>query len=82
MDTVRKTMNEFLQEQERVRREEERKARIAAEEAARKEQERLLAQAAKAEERARQRKLKNCLSRLKMFMSPGNGCPEGGNGKV
>lgn len=48
---LRKSMNTFLQEQERKRQEAERKARLEAEEKARKEQEKLLARAAKAEEK-------------------------------
>lgn len=45
---VRKQMNDYLAEQEKIRQEAERKARIAAEEAARKEREKLEAQAMKA----------------------------------
>ena len=87
MDTVRKTMNEFLQEQERVRREEERKARIAAEEAARKEQERLLAQAAKAEEKGKAEKAEELFEQAEnVYVTPVTVAPkvetakfEGGN---
>lgn len=71
MDTVRKTMNDFLQEQERIRREEERKARLAAEEAARKEQERLLAQAAKAEEKGKAEKAEELLEQAEnVYVAP------------
>lgn len=71
MDTVRKTMNDFLQEQERIRREEERKARLAAEEAARKEQERLLAQAAKAEEKGKSEKAEELLEQAEnVYVAP------------
>jgi len=45
---VRRAMSEFLQEQERIRREEERKVQLKADEEARKERERLEAQALKA----------------------------------
>ncbi len=51
MTALRATMNVFVREQERIRQEEERKARIRAEEDAKREQEKLLAQAAKAEEK-------------------------------
>lgn len=56
MDVVRKTMNTYIQEQERIRQEAERKARIEAEEAARKERERLEAQALKAMEKGKDEK--------------------------
>lgn len=87
MDTVRKTMNGFLQDQERIRREEERKALFAAEEAARKEQERLLAQAAKAEEKGKAEKAEELLERAEnVYVAPVTVAPkvetakfEGGN---
>ena len=87
MDTVRKTMNDFLQEQERIRREEERKARLSAEEAARKEQERLLAQAAKAEEKGKAEKAEELLEQAEnVYVDPVTVAPkvetakfEGGN---
>lgn len=63
MTVLRATMNTFLAEQERIRKEEERKARLAAEEAARKEQERLLAQAAKAEEKGKVKKAEELFDR-------------------
>lgn len=46
---VRMRMSGYLQDQERIRREEQRKAELAAQEVARKEQERLLEKAAKAD---------------------------------
>lgn len=71
MDTLRKSMNCFLQEQERIRREEERKAQLAAEEAARKEQERLLALAAKAEEKGKDEKAEELLERAEnVYVAP------------
>lgn len=56
MDVVRKTMNVYIQEQERIRIEAERKARIQAEEAAKKERERLEAQAVKALDKGKEGK--------------------------
>lgn len=71
MSIVRKTMNIFLQEQERIRKEEERKARLAAEEAARKEQERLFALAAKAEEKGKEEKAEELLERAEnVYVAP------------
>lgn len=63
MDVVRKTMNVYAQEQERIRQEAERKARMEAEEAARKERERLEAQALKAMEKGKDEKADELLDR-------------------
>lgn len=71
MGIVRKTMNVFLQEQERIRQEEERVKRLAAEEAARKEQERLFALAAKAEEKGKEEKAEELLERAEnVYVAP------------
>ncbi len=71
MSIVRATMNTFLQQQERIRQEEERKARLAAEEAARKEQERLFALAAKAEEKGKEEKAEELLERAEnVYVAP------------
>lgn len=56
MAMVRKTMNVFVQEQERIRQERERKLREEEQERARKERERLEKQAAKAEEKGQDEK--------------------------
>lgn len=87
MDTLRLSMNKFLQEQERIRQEEERKARLAAAEAARKEEERLLALAAKAEEKGKVEKAEELLERAEnVYVAPVTVAPkvetakfEGGN---
>lgn len=56
MEVVRKTMNVYIQEQDRIRKEAERKAQLAAEEEARKEREKLLAQAEKAIDKGKDEK--------------------------
>ena len=66
MDVVRKTMNTYAQEQERIRQEAERKARMKAEEAARKERERLLAQAEKAIDKGKDEKAEELLDRAEL----------------
>lgn len=66
MDIVRKTMNVYAQEQERIRQEAERKARMEAEEAARKERERLLAQAEKAIDKGKDEKAEELLDRAEL----------------
>ena len=66
MDVVRKTMNVYAQEQERIRQESERKARMEAEEAARKERERLLAQAEKAIDKGKDEKAEELLDRAEL----------------
>lgn len=63
MDVVRKTMNTFIQEQERIRREAERKARAEEEERARKEKERLEAQVLKALESGKDEKAESLLEK-------------------
>jgi hypothetical protein len=63
LDIVRRTMNIWVQEQERIRKEAERKARMEAEEAARKERERLEAQAMKAMEKGKDEKAEELLDR-------------------
>ena len=63
MDVVRRTMNTWAQEQERIRQEAERKARMEAEEAARKERERLEAQALKAMEKGKDEKAEELMDR-------------------
>jgi len=63
MNTLRLSMNEFLQEQERIRQEDERKLRLAAEEAAKKETDRLLALATKAEEKGKDERAEELLER-------------------
>lgn len=60
---IRKNMTAFLDEQERIRKEEQRKAEEAAAEAARKEQERLLAQAVKADDKGKTDKAEEILER-------------------
>lgn len=63
MDVLRKTMNVFIQEQERIRQEQERIARVAAEEAAKKEREKLLAQAVKAEEKGKDERAESLMEK-------------------
>ena len=63
MDVLRKTMNIFIQEQERIRQEQERIARVAAEEAAKKEREKLLAQAVKAEEKGKDERAESLMEK-------------------
>ena len=63
MDAVRKTMNAYAQEQERIRKEEERKARAAAEEAARKEREKLEAQALAAMEKGKEERAESLMEK-------------------
>jgi len=87
LDTLRRCMNGYLQDQERIRQEEERKARLAAAEEARKEMERLLALAAKAEEKGKDEKAEELLERAEnVYVAPVTVAPrvetakfEGGN---
>lgn len=66
MDIVRKTMNVYIQEQERIRIEAERKARIAAEEEARKERDRLEKQALAAMEKGKDEKAESLMEKAEM----------------
>lgn len=63
MDVVRKSMNTFLAEQERIRREEEARLRREEEARAQKERDRLMAQAVKAEEKGNEEKAEKLLER-------------------
>ena len=63
---LRDTMNVFTREQERIRQEAERKARLAAEEDARKEREKLLAAAVKAEEKGKDERAEELLEQAEM----------------
>lgn len=63
IEIVRKTMNTYAQEQDRIRREAELKAQLAAEEQARKERARLEAQAEKAIERGQDEKADSLLEK-------------------
>jgi len=68
---IRKSMGGYLDEQDRIRREEQRKAEEAARETARKEQERLLAQAAKAEVKGQAEKSEELLERAEnVYVQP------------
>lgn len=68
---LRDNMNAWQREQERIRQEEERKARIAAEEVARKERERLEAQALKALEKGKEEKAEQLLERAEdVYVAP------------
>lgn len=68
---LRKTMNAYLAEQERLRREEETRLRRIEEEKARKEQEKLLAQAAKAEDKGQTEKAEALLERAEdVYVAP------------
>lgn len=66
MDIVRSTMNVWIQEQDRIRKEAERKARIEAEEAARKERERLEAQALKELEKGKEEKAESLMEKAEL----------------
>lgn len=66
MDIVRKTMNAYAQEQERIRREAERKAQLEAEELARKERERLEKQALAAMEKGKDEKAEALMEKAEM----------------
>lgn len=66
MDIVRKTMNVYVQEQDRIRKEAERKARIAAEEEARKERERLEKQALAAMEKGKDEKAESLMEQAEL----------------
>lgn len=66
MDIVRKTMNVYIQEQDKIRQEAERKARIAAEEEARKERERLEKQALAAMEKGKDEKAESLMEQAEM----------------
>lgn len=71
MDAVRLTMNKYIQEQERIRQEAERKARAEAEEAARKERERLEAQALKQMEKGKEEKAEALLEKAEaVYVAP------------
>ena len=61
IEIVRNTMNTFAREQDRIRQEAERKARLAAEEKAKKERERLEAQALKAMEKGKDEKAESLM---------------------
>lgn len=63
MNIVRKTMNVYIQEQERIRQENERKARIQAEENAKKERERLEAQALAAIDKGKDEKAESLMEK-------------------
>jgi hypothetical protein len=63
MNIVRSTINVYIQEQERIRQETERKARVESEEAARKEREKLLAQAEKAIEKGKDERAESLLDK-------------------
>lgn len=63
MTIVRSTINVYIQEQERIRQEAERKARVESEEAARKEREKLLAQAEKAIEKGKDERAESLLDK-------------------
>lgn len=68
---VRGQMNRYAQEQERIRQEEERKARLAAEEAARKEREKLEAQALKALESGKEEKAEALMEKAEdVYVAP------------
>jgi len=68
---LRDSMNAWQREEERKRQEEERKARIAAEEVARKERERLEAQALKALEKGKEEKAEELLERAEdVYVAP------------
>ena len=76
MGIVRTSMNTYLQEQDRIRREEERKARIAAEEVAKKERERLEAQALKAMEKGKDEKAESLMEKAEnVYAAPVNIAP-------
>lgn len=66
INILRDTMNAFTREQERIRQEEERKQRLAAEEAARKEREKLEAQALKALDKGKEEKAEELLEQAEM----------------
>jgi len=66
IDIVRKTMNVYAQEQDRIRREAERKAQAEAEEVARKEREKLEAQALKAMEKGKDEKAEILMEQAEM----------------
>jgi len=63
MEIVRKTMNTYAQEQERIRKEDERKAQVKANEEAQKEREKLEAQAEKAIEKGQDEKADSLLEK-------------------
>lgn len=68
---LRDSMNAYRREQERIRQEEERKARLAAEEDARKEREKLEAQALKAIEKGKEEKAEDLLERAEnVYVAP------------
>lgn len=66
MGIVRDTMNVYAREQERIRREEERKAQAEANERARKERERLEAQALAAMEKGKEEKAETLLEKAEL----------------
>jgi hypothetical protein len=63
MGIVRSTLNVYVQEQDRIKKEAERKAQLAADEAAKKERERLEAQALKAMEAGKEEKMESLLEK-------------------
>ena len=63
MEVVRKTMNIYIQEQDRIRKEAERKAQAEAEEVARKERERLEKQALAAMEKGKDEKAESLMEK-------------------
>ncbi len=66
MGIVRQTLNTYVQEQDRIKKEAERKAQIAAEETARKEREKLEAQALAAMEKGKEDKAESLLEKAEM----------------
>lgn len=71
MGIVRKTINTYIQEQERIRREAERKAQMEAEEAARKERDKLEAQALKQMEKGKDEKAEALMERAEaVYVAP------------
>lgn len=66
LEIVRRTMNSYAQEQQRIQHEAERKARLEAEERARKERERLEAQALAAMEKSKDEKAESLLEKAEM----------------
>lgn len=76
MDIVRKTLNVYVQEQDRIRKEEARKAQIKAEEEAKKEREKLEAQAEKAIEKGQDAKADSLLEKAdNVYAAPVNIAP-------
>lgn len=71
LEIVRRTMNSYAQEQQRIQHEAERKAQMEAEERARKERERLEAQALAAMEKGKDEKAESLLEKAEMvYVAP------------